>query len=145
MKFNWGTGIFLFLTVFLLACAVFIIFAFRQDVNLVHEDYYQKGVDYTDQMEIEARSVDYYSSFQTYLDGGHFVVEFEKSLAAKIDSGLALLYRPSDSDEDISFKIDGLDHLAIPTVDLISGRYILKMYWYSDGLKYEVDKPVNIQ
>jgi hypothetical protein len=145
MKFNWGTGIFLFLTVFLLACAVFITFAFRQDVNLVHEDYYQKGVDYTDQMETEARSVAYYSSFNTYLDDGYFVVEFEKSLTVKMDSGVALLYRPSDSKEDISFKIDGLDHLAIPTEDLISGRYILKMYWYSDGLKYEVDKPVNIQ
>jgi len=145
MKFNWGTGIFIFLTVFLLACTVFIIFAFRQDVNLVHEDYYQKGADYSDQMEVDARSVKYYNSFQTYMDGGFFIVDFEESLAMKIDSGMALLYRPSDSDEDMKFAFDSMKRIVVPREDLISGRYILKMYWYTEGLKYEVDKPVNIQ
>ena len=145
MKFNWGTGIFLFLTVFLLACAVFIIFAFRQDVNLVHEDYYQKGADYSDQMEVDARSVEYYNSIKTYMDGGFFIVDFEESLAIKIDSGMAEFYRPSDSDEDLKFTFDSMKRIVVPREDLISGRYILKMYWYTEGLKYEVDKPVNIQ
>ena len=62
LKFNWGTGIFLFLVVFLLACAAFIYFAFTQDVNLVHKDYYEKGVNYTEQMEINARSIAYQDS-----------------------------------------------------------------------------------
>ena len=56
MKFNWGTGILIFLILFLSASAVFIVFAMRQDVNLVHQDYYEKGVDYTEQMNVNARS-----------------------------------------------------------------------------------------
>ena len=62
MKFNWGTGILIFLILFLMAAAVFIGFAMRQDVNLVHEDYYEKGVDYERQMNAEARSVVYRDS-----------------------------------------------------------------------------------
>ena len=48
MKFNWGTGIFTFIIIFLLLCVAFIIFAVRQGVNLVHDDYYEKGVDYSE-------------------------------------------------------------------------------------------------
>ena len=59
MKFNWGTGIFMFLALFLLASAAFIIFAVRQDVNLVHKDYYEKGVDYTEQMNVNSRSTEF--------------------------------------------------------------------------------------
>ena len=55
MKFNWGTGILVFLILFLSASAVFIFFAMRQDVNLVHEDYYEQGVDYSAQMDIGPR------------------------------------------------------------------------------------------
>ena len=59
MKFNWGTGILIFLILFLLGSAAFIVFAFRQDVNLVHKDYYEKGVDYTQQMNTNSRSAEF--------------------------------------------------------------------------------------
>ncbi len=55
MKFTWGTGIFIFLILFLLAAAFFIGFAMRQDVNLVHEDYYERGVEYTEHMRTNSR------------------------------------------------------------------------------------------
>jgi len=35
--------------------------------------------------------------------------------------------------------------VKIPKEDLIKGRYILKLSWFSGGLKYEIDKTVNIQ
>ena len=59
MKFNWGTGILLFLILFLIAAGIFIAFAMRQSVDLVHEDYYERGVDHTSQMEVEKRSAPY--------------------------------------------------------------------------------------
>ena len=64
MKFNWGTGILIFLIIFLLACAAFIIFAMRQDVNLVHKDYYEKGVDHTDKMNVDVRSKQFEDKIQ---------------------------------------------------------------------------------
>lgn len=146
MKFNWGTGIFLFLTMFILAALAFIIFAMKQDVNLVHEDYYQKGVDHTEKMNTDARSVAFYNDLKTTLSTDYLRVDLENASEIEIDSGKVQLYRPSDSKRDVNFKFDNLDNgLKIPKKELISGRYILKIYWYSNGLEYEIEKPVNIQ
>lgn len=145
MKFNWGTGVFIFLVVFLLACTAFIIFAFNQDVNLVYKDYYEKGVDYTEQMNVEARSVEYNNALRVYLKDEFLIVAFEEKLASKIDSGNILLYRPSSSKQDLHYSLDlSGTAIKIPKKDLIYGRYILKFFWYAEGLKYEIDKPVNI-
>ncbi len=146
MKFNWGTGILVFLILFLSAAAVFIFFAMRQDVNLVHEDYYDQGVDYSAQMEVDARSAEYIDSFKTYVEDGSLVVEFEKSLAFSIDSGSVLMFRPSNSSLDVSMPFGQTrSSLKIPRSELISGRYILKLSWYVEGLKYAVDKTIDIK
>ena len=146
MKINWGTGILIFLIVFLLACAAFIIFAFNQDVNLVHKDYYEKGVDYTEQMNVEARSVRFKNAIKVNSENEFLTLNIEAELASKIDSGNVLLFRPSNSKQDISYPVEkSVREVNIPKKDLISGRYILKFFWYSEGLKYELDRPVNIQ
>lgn len=146
MKFNWGTGILIFLILFLLACAAFIIFAMRQDVNLVHKDYYEKGVDHTDKMNVDARSNQFGEKIQIEYNNEYLLVSFDQSLASKIDSGEVLMYRPSSSKQDVYFPMTFSENsLKIPKDNLISGRYILKLSWYSEGLKYEIDRPVNIQ
>jgi hypothetical protein len=146
MKFNWGTGILIFLILFLAACAAFIIFALRQDVNLVHKDYYEKGVDYTDQMNINSRSAQFQDKIRIETKDEYLIISFEESLVTNIDSGKVLLYRPSNSNQDVLFPMTFSDNnIKIPKENLISGRYILKLSWYSDGLKYEIDKTVNIQ
>ncbi len=146
MKFNWGTGILIFLIVFLLACAGFIYFAFQQEVNLVHKDYYEKGVDYNQQMEINSRSSKYKNDIKVNLEKDFLLIRFEESLAAKIDSGSVIIYRPSSSKQDIFLTLKLTENtLRLSKGDLNSGRYILKLFWYSDGLKYEVDQPINIQ
>ncbi len=146
MKFNWGTGIFIFLILFLLACTVFMIFAARQGINLVHKDYYEKGVNYTEQMEIDARSVEYKNAFKITNTDKQFIVDIENSLSLKIDSGNLILFRPSNSKLDILLTVEQqTQQITFKKEDLINGRYILKFYWYSEGLKYEVRQPVNVQ
>lgn len=146
MKFNWGTGILIFLIIFLLACAAFIIFALRQDVNLVHKDYYEKGVDHTDKMNVDARSNQFGAKINIDYNNDYLLVSFDQSLAASIDSGEVLMYRPSGSNQDVYYPMTFSENtLKIPKENLIQGRYILKLSWYSGGLKYEIDRPVNIQ
>jgi len=145
MKFNWGTGILIFLIMFLAACAAFIIFAMNQDVNLVHKDYYEKGVDYSDQMNINSRSTQFGDKIQISYDTARLIIGFEESVVSNIDSGKVLLYRPSNSKQDMIFPMTFSDNsIKIPKENLITGRYILKLSWFSNGLKYEIDKTVNI-
>ncbi len=146
MKFNWGTGILIFLILFLVACAAFIIFAMRQDVNLVHKDYYEKGVDHTDKMNVDARSTQFGDKIQIDYTDEYLLIQFEESMIASIDSGKVLIYRPSGSKLDALFPMIFSENIIkIPKENLISGRYILKLSWYSEGLKYDIDKPVNFQ
>jgi hypothetical protein len=146
MKFNWGTGILIFLILFLAACTAFIIFAMNQDVNLVHKDYYEKGVDYTDKMNTDARSTQFSDKIQIDYNDEYLLIDFEDSLFANIDSGKVLLYRPSNSNQDVLFPMTFSESvIKIPKENLITGRYILKLSWYSEGIKYDIDKPVDIQ
>jgi hypothetical protein len=146
MKFNWGTGIFIFLVLFVAGAIAFIIFASKQHVNLVHKDYYEKGVDYSEQMKIDARSKQYSRLIDINSSNDYLLVEIDELLASKIDSGSIHLYRPSDSKKDVRIQVEAKTrNVQFQKQDLINGRYILKFYWYSDGLKYEVDRPVNVQ
>ncbi|GAB1450485.1 FixH family protein [Draconibacterium sp.] len=146
MKYNWGTGILLFLILFLAVCAVFITFAMRQNINLVHKDYYEKGVDYTEQMNVNARSLPFKNDFIVTNENDFLVVNIAESLSAKIDSGKVLMFRPSDSKQDILYDLKAKSNtISLPKENLASGRYILKVYWYSNGLKYEIDQAVNVE
>ncbi len=150
MKLNWGTGIFIFLVLFLAACAIFITFAMRQQVNLVHKDYYEKGVDYSEQMKVDERSKAYTHCFRTESTDQFFLVEVDESLVAKMDSGSIQMFRPSDKTKDItaSFKTNDKtvsQHFQFDKRALINGRYILKFTWFMEGEKYEVDQTVHVQ
>jgi hypothetical protein len=146
MKINWGTGILIFLILFLLAAAGFIYFASQQSINLVHKNYYEKGVDYTEQMNIDARSVEYKNAFDIRNSDKFLTLTIEKSLSEKIDSGSVILFRPSDFKKDILMPVQSqTSKIDFPKKDLLQGRYILKFSWYSNGLKYGIDRPVNVQ
>ena len=146
MKFTWGTGIFLFLVLFLAGSAAFIIFASRQQVNLVHKDYYEKGVDYSEQMRVNERSKPYINALQVNSTNEMFILSIEENLAEKIDSGNVLMFRPSDKTKDISAKLTAkATRMEFDKQSLINGRYILKVTWYTDGTRYQIDRPVNVQ
>ena len=146
MKFNWGTGILIFLILFLVAAALFITFAMRQRVELVHEDYYDRGVDHSTQMEVEKRSAPYQDAIKAVQLEGTLQISMTDSVAVRCDSARIQLYRPSDNQLDMNMAYDpGRGALVISREDLVPGRYILNLSWYSGGLKYEADRTLNIQ
>ncbi|MDX2430519.1 MAG: FixH family protein [Bacteroides sp.] len=145
MKFHWGTGILIFLILFLLAAGFFIAFAMRQEVSLVHENYYERGVDHSDQIKVQERSAPYADALYTRQDESSLYVGVQEELAAGMDSSFLLLYRPSDQNLDLDFPFDPTrGELVIPMEELKAGRYILKLSWSSGGLKYETENTVVI-
>ena len=55
-KFNWGTGIFIFITLFLLVNAFVIYKSFQQRNDLVEEEYYPQGLEYQKQIDRFAKA-----------------------------------------------------------------------------------------
>lgn len=145
MKFNWGTAIFLFFTVFIALCISFIVFALRQSQDLVENDYYEKGAGYTRQMEINKRSEMYRDSIGIYPEDSQVVFKVSKLMEAKVDSILVFFYRPSDKREDYKTIIKPGKSMEISKKSLTTGRYIVKLSWISDSDVYMLEKEISLK
>jgi len=147
IKFHWGTGILIFLILFLLACGFFIGFAMRQEITLVHDDYYERGVDHSDQIKVAERSASYSKALYTRQDETHLTVGVDSALAMEMESATLLLFRPSNQSLDLNSEFDGSrGELLIPKEELTKGRYILKLSWSGNGgLEYELERTIVIE
>jgi len=140
MKFNWGTGILIFLILFLIACGLFIGFAMNQNVDLVHKEYYQKGVSFTDQMDVDMRSTKYINSIYLKDNGHQILVYFPDNFIDNLKSGEILFFRPSNSNEDKTWDLNPKNNVQIiEKSKLIKGRYLVKITWQSDE-NYFIEK-----
>lgn len=145
MKFHWGTGILIFLILFLLAAGFFIAFAMRQDISLVHDDYYERGVEHSSQMKVKERSAALSGAVYTLQDSDYLKIGVDSSLVSRMDSAVLLLFRPSNQSLDINTPFDpAKGELLIPKKELQLGRYILKLNWSFEGLDYELEETVVI-
>ena len=139
MKFNWGTGLAIWLVVFVLAILTFVFFAFQQDVNLVNEEYYQKGVDFDNEraMRERAKLEDY--RFSIGQNKELVNISIDETYFSKISEVEAYFYRPSDRRKDIRIKFNA-SILEVPTTKLIKGKYDLKISWKKDGKDFLLEK-----
>jgi hypothetical protein len=145
-KFNFGTGIFIFMALFMTAIISFVIFAHRQDVNLVHDNYYEKGVDHTLQMQKKARSSEFFNKIDISDDGNYIRIVFPAGLASIIEEGNVMFFRPSDHLKDIKQSLELRGNVFIGAKDqLIPGRYVVKINWIANSLDYEVEKQLIIK
>ena len=146
MKFNFGTGIFIFLTLFVVALVAFVIFAHNQDVNLVHDNYYEKGVDHSQQMEKEARSASIASQINVSDTGTAIKISFPEGFSSSFTQGKVVFFRPSDHLKDLTHPLTIQENTFTCSKDkLVSGRYIVKISWQKDNLDYEVDKTLIVK
>jgi len=139
MKITWGTGLAIWLVVFVLAVLTFVAFAFTQDVNLVHEEYYQKGVDFDNEraMRDRAKLEDYRFSIAQNKETVN--ISIEEEYFSGITDVEAYFYRSSDRRKDIRFPFKS-SILNAPVKELIRGKYDLKISWKKDGKDYLLEK-----
>jgi len=141
MKFNWGTGIFIFILIFLSLAIAFMIFAFNQEINLVHEDYYQKGVDFDQEIATEKRSAEFYDKINISEKADSIFVIFDNNIKHKVQNIEYFFYSPSDKNYDMKFNAKSIDKDFIVAKKLFkSGRFIVKISFEIDGVTYRVDK-----
>lgn len=143
IKFNWGTGIVLFLIMFLLLGFYFIYFSFQHHNDLVEDDYYEQGANYNEQMAIDKRSSIYQDSVWVENTGKFVSVTLAPSIAAMTDSVQAFFYFPSDKRKDFLVNItDPTQSTLVDKNDLAKGRYTLKLAWYEDSEKFMINQDI---
>jgi hypothetical protein len=138
IKFNWGTGIFIFIALFLLANAVVIYFSFQQKNDLVAEEYYPQGLEYQKQIDRFAKTNALSGKIVISEDKDGLVILYPADLKGKDLKGEVVFFRPSDENADfqdsISFDTAMIQRIAVDK--FIRGKYVAKFLWEMDGKEY---------
>lgn len=144
MKINWGTGILIFIIIFLIALISFVIFTTTHKINLVEEDYYPKELNYDTQIEKNTNTEALDEKISISLADSLIILEFPGLTEGKEVEGSILLYRPSDFEEDklYSIQLDSNLRQILPASGLLPGKYIIKIDWTCDEVSYFQEKVI---
>lgn len=138
MKWNWGTGIFIVIVLFLGACTAFIIYSRGEVWSLVEEDYYPKELRHEEKL-VKMRNANALSmAIQVKLDPTNLLIIFPTDFRGKKLEGNIDVYRPSDETKDVILPVSADTALTqrIPISLLSKGRYVVKIDWQSEGTLY---------
>ena len=141
MKINWGYSIIIFFVVFCSLMIAFLVFSLRQNSDLVTNDYYEKGANFTHQMEINSRSASYNDSILLRDQNGTLVARFAKSINQMSDSMNIYFYRPSN--KKLDYKVVARlasDSISFDKKSLVNGHYTLTFEWSHEKKRYQVVK-----
>lgn len=145
MKINWGSALIIFFILFFIWVFSFVFFALRQHVDLVSEDYYQKGAKYSDQIGINERSVTYQDSILINQTATHVQVALAKTLALSADSVQVYFFRSSDKEKDIRMNLTNPKAPFLVDKNLLShGRYQVFVTWNNLGQRFMVKKLLDL-
>lgn len=145
MKLDWGKSLVLFFIMFLSLGVIFIVFSLRQNNDLVTEDYYEKGANYSTEIKINARSAVYEDSISFKESEAMFEIMIAPELAIKVSTFDVFFFRPSDQSMDVKLRLDASTNLKLEKEYLSRGRYEMHLSWEMAGEKYRIKKDLMIK
>lgn len=140
MKFNWGTGLAIWLALFIAFIMYFVIRISTEDkydYDLVTEDYYQKEMVFQKEFDAEENSNTLESRISgEKLDEG-WMLTFPKNIDYSKIEGTVFLYRPSNKQLDFQLPLKlSSPNLLIPDQRLLAGRWNTIVKWTYEGKDY---------
>ncbi len=146
LKWNWGTGIVVFIIFFLLMNVVVIIFAFGQKVELVTPNYYEKELKYQEEIDARQKTLQLTENVEVKYQSNLLLIQLPKNFSGKELDGIILLYRPDDSSKDlkIDLKSDSTGAQRFDVSRLAKGYWKVKIKWSLDSVSYSDEKSIFI-
>jgi hypothetical protein len=137
MKISWGTGIVIAIVIFMAIIIATVIFMMNQDVDLVSSDYYEKGIKYQEQIDMENRSQRLKDNVKMEWSGDLFEISFPDKFEDQAISGEIFFYRPSDSKKDFRLPLNLNDRKQyLPVQGLEKGLWRVKLNWNLNNKDY---------
>lgn len=145
MKINWGRALIIFFIIFFVWVFSFVFFAMRQNIDLVSDDYYQKGAKYTDQIDINQRSVIYQDSIRIITTDLQVQIELSQGMVKSADSIRVYFFRSSDKTKDLRLGFKAAESpFLIDKTQLLHGRYQVYLSWILKDENYSITKIMDI-
>ncbi len=147
MKFNWGTGIFVFYSLFALSLVVVVVKSTAFDNSLVFEDYYAKDITYQETIDRKNNSLGLSTPLTLDIWPNFCQLNFPASDIVGPFQGSVHFYRPSSKKHDQTFEIatNTEGQMFIPTDALQEGYYKALVTWSAAGIDYYNEFPVYLQ
>lgn len=146
-KLNWGSGLALAITVFVIATLSVVSYLISLDFFLVTNEHYEEGVEYQQTIDQKKRSLE--------LEDPVVIVFDEKLEALRVvfpndfvgrAQGNIHLYRPNNPEMDkklpLSVNTNGIQFIS--TSALEKGKWVLKIEWSADEESYLEEKTIII-
>ncbi|NCQ18323.1 MAG: hypothetical protein COZ80_10575 [Ignavibacteria bacterium CG_4_8_14_3_um_filter_37_9] len=146
IKWNWGTGIAVFIAFFILMNIVVIIFAFGEKVDLVTPNYYEKELKYQDEIDALQKTLQLPENINVQYQLQMITLQFPGKFQGKEISGNIFLYRPSDSSKDVKtvIQLDSTGMQLISTKKMVKGLWKVQIKWSFENASYSDEKSVFI-
>lgn len=144
MKINWGWGIAIFFSIFVVSLVYFVIKSTTYDNSLVEKDYYAKDIAYQEHYDKLKNS----SALKKDLS----ITELPQKEAVRLQfptdlgkpSGTIHFFNPAKSELDFTLDIaaDTNQSQLIPIADLKKGLWKVKVDWQADGKAFYKEEAV---
>ncbi|HOW24595.1 MAG TPA: FixH family protein [Bacteroidales bacterium] len=147
IHFSWGTGLLIFIILFITAVIGFFVFSSYQEFILVEEDYYEKEIGFQQQIDKMNRTRLLAERIIIDQEGRFLTVNVPLTFLQDSVKGTLHFYRPSDArlDEFIPLLPDSSGVQQVDLENFKPGKYILKMNWEMNSLSYYQEQTVIIK
>ncbi|MDX1685878.1 MAG: FixH family protein [Saprospiraceae bacterium] len=144
-KLNWGWGIAIFYSLFVVIMVAAVVKSSIMGVDLVQEQYYDADIAYESfrQSRANAEKLSTPPSIQVYNKSQTINIDFNNNW--KQVDGTVKMYRPSDKYADRSYEIDlSKGVMKISTQGLKPGRWKIQLTWKGDGVPFYMENSIMI-
>lgn len=140
MKFNWGHGIMVALGCFMIFIVSLIYFSGDMG-EMVTEDYYEKTINYQDDIDAVKRANALAVKPQITQQANGFMIRFGEP----VQNGDVYFLRSESSKKDIvkPLKLSAKNEMLIHSVDLINGEYEVSIRWKQNNEDHLLKERVN--
>lgn len=147
MKINWGTGIVIAMFIMICGILTLVYVAIHQDYSLVEKDYYQKGINYQEQIDRVNNSNALREKPQLIISNQMLKIQFPDWFRHKMIEGEILIYSPVDEklDQNTPLKLNETLSQAISLQQTKPGRYTVKLDWEADNTPYYWEQQITIE
>jgi len=146
-NFNWGKGIALSITIFVIAMLSLVSYFISLDFFLVSNDHYEEGVQYQETIDSKSRSSHLADPVLVVFDEENVALRivFPSELVGKVQGDIKL-YRPNDPtmDKSIPLSVNATGTQIIPVNDMAKGKWIMKISWVMGEQSYLEEKTIMI-
>lgn len=143
---SWGYRVTFITAGFVCFMSFMVISAFRQNFDLVAEDYYGKELKFQGQIEKHANHLEMKEQVICKVSDSTLRIEFPKTIAQHTITGDVLFFRPSDLKMDVKQSISCSDEgvQEFPIELFSKGHYQVQIDYASGGKKYYCEQDIMI-